>query len=99
MENDAKLALTYINYMSYPTCKMGDYENILYKKKWCKYMGRSIVHPHPTRHFTFEEYKEYAVEHPEMVEYFINQVSPPTKINVDRYELRGKNYSEPIYNL
>lgn len=45
----------------------------MYDKGWCKFTGRSIVYPHPHRHYTFEEFFDKMVESQEFADRFFRK--------------------------
>lgn len=60
MENkfEEKLKRGYEEYLKLPKaeCSGANREAELYTNRWYIMMGRSIVHPHPHRHYTFLEF-------------------------------------------
>lgn len=45
----------YKEYLKMPKASFRN-ESEMYDREWCVIMGRSIVHPHPHRHYTYEEF-------------------------------------------
>ncbi len=60
MENkfEETLKLGYEEYLKLPKAEYRgvNRDTELYTNQWCVMMGRSIVHPHPHRHYTFLEF-------------------------------------------
>lgn len=66
MTTEETFAFYYGIYTKVPLCEStNDYDNALYNNHWCYQTGMAFVHPHPTRHFTFEEFKQYLSNNPE----------------------------------
>jgi hypothetical protein len=65
--NDLQL---YELYLSIPLCEVGKPSRIY--PKFVKKLGRSFCHPHPHRHYYFNEFVDELENNPEFKEFILN---------------------------
>jgi hypothetical protein len=84
MENkfEEKLKLGYEEYLKLPKaeCSGVNRETELYTNRWYIMMGRSIVHPHPHRHYTFLEFVYWCGKDENLYNRFLKSSNTETKI-------------------
>lgn len=70
---EEKLKLGYEEYLKLPKSDRGfNRDSELYKNKWCIILGRSIIHPHPHRHYTFLEFVYWCGKDETLHDRFLN---------------------------
>lgn len=70
---EEKLKIGYEEYLKLPKAEtrgINKYAEI-YSKKWCVITGRTIIHPHPHRQYTFVEFAFYCGNNPTLYDRFI----------------------------
>lgn len=83
MENkfEEKLKLGYEEYLKLPKAEGSGYrEAELYTNRWYVMMGRSIVDPHPHRHYTFLEFVYRCGKDETLYNRFLKSSNTRTKI-------------------
>lgn len=62
----------YIEYKKLPKAELSgpDRDALIYRNQWCTRTGRSMVHPHPHRHFNYKEFKQRMQSDKLMQSYF-----------------------------
>jgi len=74
---EAKLKLAYDEYLKLPKATVSGENRTaeLYLKHWCVNEGRSIVHPHPHRHYTFLEFVYWCGKDESLYNRFIKPIN------------------------
>jgi hypothetical protein len=84
MENkfEEKLRLGYEEYLKLPKaeCSGVNRESELYTNRWYIMMGRSIVDPHPHRHYTFLEFVYWCGKDENLYDRFLKSSNTENKI-------------------
>ena len=69
---DKRVLSAYEEYLKLPKAEVSGENKIveLYENNWCIMTGRSIVHPHPHRHYTLIEFAYSLGKKPKLYERF-----------------------------
>jgi len=77
MEFEDKFKIGYNEYLKLPNaeCSGVNRNAEMYTKHWCYFTGRSFIHPHPNRYYTFLEFIYWCGKNEELYERFIKSLN------------------------